>query len=226
MFAAKNKQGEVMLAESCSSCEKSDKQLVDEVKAGSQESFEQLVSRYSSKAFSLAFRLTRNQQDAEEVLHDAFVSVYRKLDLFEGKSAFSSWLYRITVNAALMKLRRRKLNYTISMEEVSQEIRESWKCEKSEKDAPDKMTLRGELHNGLESAIVKLPDDYRAVFILRDVDGLSNREVGSILSISIPAVKSRLHRARLMLRRRLQKMFDDYNGVEQAEESQVLVNTK
>jgi RNA polymerase sigma-70 factor (ECF subfamily) len=186
---------------------KSDIELVAEFKAGKEASFEELVNRYSSKAFSLASRLTRNQEDAEEVLQDVFVTVYRKIDGFEGKSSFSSWLYRITVNSALMKLRRRKRDQTTSIEEVIPQLQNSPHLRTSEQAEGDAATLRAQLNAALEDAIRKLPDDYRPVFILRDIDGLTSREVSKILQLTVPAVKSRLHRSRLMLRRRLSRLY-------------------
>ena len=191
------------------STERSDTELVEKVRAGCERSFEELIGRYNTKAFNLALRLTRNYEDAEEVLHDAFVSAYRKLDAFEGKSSFSSWFYRITVNAALMKLRKLKNKRMLSLEDVNPSIRASWQTERSE-EYPDKVTYRAQLQELLSAAIEKLPEEYRVVFVMRDVSGLSNREVSSILNLSIPAVKSRLHRARLMLRKRLAKHYHEF----------------
>ena len=190
----------------------SDKELVAAFKKGDLASFEEIVHRYTAKAFSLATRLTKNQPDAEEVLQDVFVTVYRKIHSFEGKSSFSSWLYRITVNAAFMKLRKRKgESQNISMEDVLPEILGSALANSNDDSQGDKTTARSELARALEDAINKLPDEYRPVFILRDVDGLTSGEVSKILDLTIPAVKSRLHRSRLMLRRRLSKMHREFS---------------
>ena len=191
---------------------KGDLELIEGFRGGNTECFIELVERYSQKAHNLALRITRNQEDAEEILQDVFVTVYNKIDKFEGKSAFSSWLYRITVNTSFMKLRKRKQSQAISLEELSPGIRESWTGQSSETCDTDYISSRHELREALERAISRLPDEYRTIFVLRDVDGLSNQEVGEILSLSIPAVKSRLHRSRLMLRKRLQKFYDDYVG--------------
>jgi len=172
--------------------QKTDEQLVAEFNSGNIMAYEELIQRYAGKAYSLAQRLTRNPEDAEEVLQDVFVTVYRKLSKFEGKSTFSSWLYRVTVNASFMKLRRRKHDNNISVEEVLPQIlngalaRQSNSCTEA-----DKVTEQHQLSEALEEAIGRLPDEYRPVFILRDVDGLSSREVGKILNISVPAVTSR-----------------------------------
>lgn len=191
--------------------------LVEQFKAGSLEAFEEIVARYESKVFNLAMRFTRNEEDAEEVLQDVFSTVYRKIESFQGKSAFSSWLYRVIVNAAFMKLRKRKQHQTVSIEDLTPAVKQL--CVEEEQPGcarSDSFTLNRELRDTLEAAINKLPDQYRKVFVLRDVDGLSNQEVGEILQLSIPAVKSRLHRSRLMLRKRLQRYYDDYTGLRPA----------
>jgi RNA polymerase sigma-70 factor (ECF subfamily) len=201
----------------------SDVAVVDEFKAGNVEAFEEIISRYETKVMNLALRFTRNQEDAEEVMQDVFTTVYRKIEGFRGQSAFSSWLYRIVVNAAFMKLRKRKQNQTVSIEDLAPAVKQY---------CIDREALVGlhsyntavsrELQEVLQRAIDKLPDQYRAVFVLRDVDGLSNQETGEILNLSIPAVKSRLHRSRLMLRKRLKTYYEDFMGkkitVEMAED--------
>jgi len=189
---------------------KSDLELIAEFRAGNQASFEELITRYSAKAFSLASRLTKSQEDAEEVLQDVFVTVYRKIDGFEGKSSFSSWLYRVTVNAAFMKLRKKKHDQNISMDEALPKIENAPALRVAEYLEGDNATQRTQIVEALELAIGKLPEEYRPVFILRDVDGMTSKEVGKILDISIPAVKSRLHRSRLMIRRRLTQFYQEY----------------
>lgn len=194
--------------------EVTDAQLVDSFRAGDKEAFVELLNRYSEKVHNLSIRITRSEEDAEEVLQDVFVTVYNKIEKFEGKSAFSSWLYRITVNTSFMKLRKRKQNIAVSIEEVSPGIRDNWVGGRSDSADVNYICSRHELREELEKAIAKLPEEYRVIFVLRDVDGLSNQEVGEILSLSVPAVKSRLHRSRLMLRKRLQKFYDDYSDSE------------
>lgn len=190
-----------------STTKKTDLELIVEFQKGNQQSFEELISRYSNKVFSLASRLTRNTEDAEEVLQDVFVTVHRKIGGFEGKSSFSSWLYRVTVNAAFMKLRKRKQDQTVPLEELVQQAQVVPALKSPEHTHVDSISIRNEMLEALETAIRKLPDDYRPVFILRDVDGLTSREVSRILDLTVPAVKSRLHRSRLMLRRRLNRFF-------------------
>lgn len=191
----------------------SDVELIERFRAGSVEAFEELVSRYEAKVFNLALRFTRNQEDAEEVLQDVFATIYKKIEGFQGKSAFSSWLYRIIVNAAFMKLRKRKQQQSVSLEDLSPIVRQHYLDQESTfLSRSDSISMNRELREVLESAINRLPGQYRAVFILRDIDGLSNQEVGEILDLSIPAVKSRLHRSRLMLRKKLMRYWDDYRG--------------
>ncbi len=190
-----------------------DVMLLESFKKGSIDSFEEILHRYETKVFNLAIRFTRNQEDAEEVLQDVFSTLYRKADSFQGKSAFSSWLYRITVNAAFMKLRKRKQNQTISLEDLTPAAQNNC-LEREVLCTPRVETISAnqELRDILQAAIGKLPTQYRAVFLLRDVDGLSNQEVGEILELSIPAVKSRLHRSRLMLRKRLHRFYEEFSG--------------
>ena len=193
--------------------EVSDVTLVKKFKKGCQDSFEEIINRYESKVFQLALRFTRNQEDAEEVMQDVFTTIYKKIDGFQGKSAFSSWLYRIVVNAAFMKLRKRKQHNTVSIEDLAPAVRQF--CMERENvfhERSDSLASSRELRDTIQGAINKLPRQYRAVFVLRDVDGLSNQEVSEILQLSIPAVKSRLHRSRLMLRKRLQRYYDDYTN--------------
>ncbi len=199
--------------------EKSDLQLVKEFRSGNHLSFEELIGRYSTKAFHLAMRLTRNQQDAEEVLQDVFTTVFRKIKSFEGRSQFSSWLYRITVNTCFMRLRKRKSREMLSIEDISPLVRNKWSDSKSESESGDTMTYRNRLRAALELAVEVLPEDYRPVFVLRDIDGLSNREVSTILGLTIPAVKSRLHRSRIMLRRTLLPFFEELDGATRQEEA-------
>lgn len=195
-----------------SGMKKTDLQLIEDFRGGNQQAFEELLGRYSNKAFGLASRLTRNLEDAEEVLQDVFVTVYRKIDGFEGKSSFSSWLYRVTVNSALMKLRKKKQDQSTPIEDLlTREQNSAPSPLAMESAALDTLAMRKELLHALSDAVSRLPDDYRPVFILRDVDGLSSRQVGKMLNLSIPAVKSRLHRSRLILRRRLLALYREYS---------------
>ncbi len=186
-----------------------DLQLVQGMREGDEVAFTEIVGRYTQKVHNLAFRISRNEEDTEEIVQDVFITVYNKIDKFEGKAAFSSWLYRITANTAFMKLRKRKHHLSVSFEEAVESCGETSIVEVSEPPFPG---TRRELRDVLEHALNLLPAEYRAIFVLRDVDGLSNQDVSGILGITVPAVKSRLHRSRLMLRRRLQRFFSDYTS--------------
>jgi len=177
------------------------------------EAFEELIKRYESKVHNLSMRLTRNAEDTEEVMQDVFVTLYNKAHLFRGQSAFSSWLYRIVANAAFMKLRKRKQSVAISLEELAPHIRQQCLEQTNPmKDRQDYLAITRELSKTLEDAISRLPKQYRSVFMLRDVDGLSNEETGQLLKLTIPAVKSRLHRSRTMLQRRLKSYYQEFTG--------------
>lgn len=191
--------------------EVTDVELVKKFRKGSIEAFEEIIQRYEAKVMQLAMRLTKNHEDAEEVMQDVFSTIYKKIDGFQGKSAFSSWLYRIVVNSAFMKLRKRKQNQTIALEDLAPSVQQSClEGESGQYERSDNIASSKEMRDIIQLAINRLPKQYRAVFVLRDVDGLSNNEVGEILELSIPAVKSRLHRSRLMLRKKLQRYYDDY----------------
>ncbi|MCB0328766.1 MAG: sigma-70 family RNA polymerase sigma factor [Bdellovibrionales bacterium] len=190
-----------------------DLQLLAKIKKGDSAAFEQLVEKYESKVFHLAMRFTRNEEDAEEVLQDVFTTLHRKLDLFQGKSAFSSWLYRIVVNAAFMKLRKRRQQPTVHLEDLApltkQQVLDG---DHNFENHVDKHAQNEELKDILKGAIERLPDQYRAVFILRDVNGFSNQEASEVLGLSVPAIKSRLHRSRLMLRKKLHRYYLEFTG--------------
>ena len=189
----------------------SDSQLVEAFRRrGDERAFCKLVALYTERVHNLGLRITRSEEDAEEILQEVFITIYRKIDKFQGKSAFSSWLYRITANAAFMKLRKRKKHAAVPLEDAESQVDDSCFSRRSDTSDIDYLSARHELRAALERAIDRLPGDYRMIFMLRDVDGLSNQEVGEILNLSVPAIKSRLHRSRLMLRKRLQKFHDDY----------------
>jgi RNA polymerase sigma-70 factor, ECF subfamily len=168
---------------------------------------EALIAAYGDRAYRLAARITGNQQDAEEAVQDALWSVVRKIDTFRGDSAFGSWIYRIVSNAAYEKIRRRRRAVReIALDEVLPPFDEDGRHAGSISDwssGIDDPAVQTELRSVLSSAISELPAHYRAVVVLRDIEGLSLAEVADALAISVPTVKSRAHRARLSLRKRL-----------------------
>jgi len=191
---------------------KTDDQLVAEFLKGCSESFEELLSRYSTKVYNLSYRLTKNHQDAEEVLQDVFTTIFKKVNKFQGKCAFSSWIYRITVNSSFMKLRSRRRRRTVFFEDLAPLEKEDCGKETATPSCAVEETFKSEVRSLLEKQIERLPDDYRGVFILRDIDGFTNREVARLLNLSTPAVKSRLHRARSILKKRIKSFYKEAYG--------------
>lgn len=187
---------------------KTDTELVKGVMNGEESCFVELVEKYGSKVFNLAMRITRNQEDAEDVLQEVFITVFKKLESFQHKAQFSSWLYRVAMNSSFMKIRSRNRRRTVSIEDVEPTIKHNWVGTRTEMYDVDFMSSRHELRAAIEAAVEKLPEDYRAIFILRDIDGLSNEAVGKVLQLSVPAVKSRLHRSRLMMRQELKEHYE------------------
>jgi len=186
-----------------------DSQLVAMLKRGEDSAFEEILRRYERKVYGLARSLTRDESDAQDALQDTFLSVYRKIRGFKEESSLSTWIYRIAVNAALMKVRRRKRDdRSVPIEDYLPKFDESGHLVTALREPPpraDEELLRKELAEFLRESIRALDPDSRAVFILRDQEGLSNEEVAGILDVSVPAVKSRLHRARLFLRGRIER---------------------
>ncbi len=180
-----------------------DKELVKRAQAGNDEAFEELVRRYERKVYSITYRMLGNQEDASEALQDTFLRAYRFLGKFQFKSSFYTWLYRIATNTSLTKLRKRKAPYVMSIDEPVGSDGELQLEIPDHKYSPEKMMKQRELGRALQEAVDSLPADYRSVVVLRDLEGLSNDEVSKILNLSIPAVKSRLHRGRLALREKL-----------------------
>jgi RNA polymerase sigma-70 factor (ECF subfamily) len=182
--------------------------LVAQAREGDTVAFGELVRRYESKIFRLAQHITQNREDAEDVLQETFLKAYEHLDQFQGNSKFYTWIVRIAVNQALMKLRRRKADRSVSLDETIDTgedniVREiaAWG------EDPEERFSREELGELLDSAIKGLEPPYRSVFVLRDIEDLSTEETADALGLSIPAVKSRLLRARLQLREKLTRQF-------------------
>lgn len=189
-----------------------DAALVERLRRAEPAAVEELVERYADRVYRLAVRITGSNEDAEEVAQDALWTAARKIQMFKGDSAFGSWLYRITANAAYMKLRSRKAKEReIALEDVLPAVDgEGAHFEPMDDWSPrvDEHALQGELRGVLESAIAELPADYRTALVLHDLEGLSNPDIAEALEISLPAVKSRVHRSRLFLRKRLSEYLD------------------
>lgn len=187
---------------------KAELELVNRARLGDSAAFSALIRQYEGKIFRLAMNITQNREDAEDVLQEAFLKAYEHLDQFQGNSKFYTWIVRIAVNQALMKLRKRKTDRSVSLDEqidtgedtVAREIA-AWDPD------PEVQYSQEELSGILTEAIDGLAPIYRTVFTLRDVDGLSTEETAEALDLTVPAVKSRLLRARLQLRDKLTRFF-------------------
>ena len=168
---------------------------------------EALVGAYGDRVYRLAIRITGNASDAEEVVQDALWTVVRKIDTFREAAAFGSWVYRITANAAYQKLRRRRSQrHEVSWDDLGPAFDDTGQPAEVAVDWSKRLTdpaLEAELKSVLLGAIDELPSDHRTAFLLHDVEGLSNPEIAETLDLKLGTIKSRVHRARLFLRRRL-----------------------
>ena len=186
--------------------------LIEQAQRGDRKSLAELVKIYEQTVFNFSFKICRNKDKAEHTMQETFLSMVKNLKQFSGQSKLSTWLYRVVSNHCLMLARTEgKYGYT-SFEDDSSEIEEKdfadWNI------SPDRVTENNELKAHLDKAIEKLPADYRIVFMLRDVEGFSTEETAKMVELSVPAVKSRLHRARSFLRNELNGIFSegmDYN---------------
>ena len=190
-----------------------DEVLVERVRSKDVAAFEELLGRYENKLYRLAMRFVRNENDAQEILQDAFLSAWRHLPGFEGRAQFGSWMYRVTVNAALMFLRARSRHPEVMLDDVEPAIlhkaaeqsvhgsSEDWS------QRPDEQLQSEELRRHIQEAADALPEGLRTVFLVRDVEGMSTEETAELLGLSLPAVKTRLHRARLAMREAIGHYF-------------------
>jgi RNA polymerase sigma-70 factor, ECF subfamily len=206
-FLATQETKETAFARAPAFIEVDERELVAQAQAGSMSAFERLVEKYERRIFRLAQNITRNREDAEDVMQNALVKAFRKLSAFRGDSSFYTWLVSITVNEALMGVRRRrwnvvsmddpdKSNYSLLRDEI-----EDWGPN------PEQRYSQTELQEILGRTIGALSPGYRIVFQLRDIESFSTRETAQALSLSSTAVKSRLQRARLQLRKSLNRYF-------------------
>lgn len=164
------------------------------------EDFQSVVEKYADFVYNVAYRMTGNAEDAEDVAQEAFLSAYRAFDRFRGESQVSTWLYRITVNAALMKLRKDQKSRGLTDTGLDKIEVADWDL------TPERSALMSELGEKLQQGLDLLDPDLRAAVVLRDIEGLSNSEAADILGITVAALKSRLHRGRVLLR----KYLEDY----------------
>lgn len=195
---------------------KTDSQLIQASKKGDKAAFTALVRRYEDVVYKFSYKICRDQDDARETLQDTFISLYRSLGSFDGRSKFTTWLYRIVTNNCLMKRRQRKSDALLEsydeppVEEESQHKAHILRWDET----PADILLRRELREVLNRAIARLPLEYRVVFVLRDVEGRSSEETAKILNLSIEATKSRLRRARAFLRDQLSPYMTSLHEVQ------------
>jgi len=184
-----------------------EEKLIELAKSGDRKALGELVKKYEQTVYNFSFKICRNKEKAENTMQETFLSMVKSLSQFSGQSKLSTWLYRVVSNHCLMMARSQNKHEYTSFEDENASIDEKeiadWKV------SPDKITENNELKNKLDSAIQKLPAEYRVVFLLRDVEGFSTEETAKIVELSIPAIKSRLHRARSFLRNELNKVFEN-----------------
>ena len=192
-----------------------DRQLIERLQSGDDRAVQELADRYGSRIFQLAMRHMKNREDAEEVTQDVLLKVHRKIGAFRGDSALSSWIYRITFNAAMSRLRTSRLARAADHERdrlvaAQPDSDEAGYVQRQTPDwshMPDEELLRAQLRESLSRAIDELPEIYRVPVLLRDIQGLSTEEASSRLRLKDQTLKSRLHRGRVLLRQRL-RVYD------------------
>lgn len=190
-----------------------DEDLVALAQVGDEAAFTELVHRHESRVYTLALKMLRNPADAEDVLQETFINVLRSLKQFRGESTFATWLYRIAYNGTLMRLR--KSSMAVSLDEAIEGDESEIPRELTDwSHDPESALLNQETRSEMQAAVDTLSTPLRSVFILRDVDGLSTEETAAVLDVSVPVVKTRLHRARMIMRNRL----TDYYRTQREEE--------
>lgn len=189
------------------SIENSEQVLLEKAKKGDVKSFEALIEMTSGNIYNLGLRLLRNKADAADMMQETYIKAYENLDGFQGKSSFSTWLYRIATNVALMKLRKEKNKKATVVDLKDTADRTYQQSVPDWTQNPARHFRNNELKDILTRAIDDLPPKYKSVFVLHDIQGLPIAEVADILSLSVPAVKTRSHRSRLFLREQLAGFF-------------------
>ena len=187
-----------------------DRQLIRRLQVGDEEAVRELAERYSHRIFQMALRHMKNREDAEEVTQDVLMKVYRKIDKFRGDAALSSWIYRITFNTAMSRLRTRRAERAADAERERVRAHDLDAAESPSprqpadwSHMPDEELLRGQLLEAVADALPRLPEIYRVPVVLRDIEGLTTEEASTRLRVKDQTLKSRLHRGRVMLRQQL-----------------------
>jgi RNA polymerase sigma-70 factor, ECF subfamily len=201
------------MSESDEAIKEEDRQLVGRAQSGDIGAFEALVDTHRDKVYGLALRMTRSEADAAEITQDTFLSAYQHLKDFRGDAAFGSWVHRIAANTALMRLRHRRVVQAAEEELQGPEFTElgslsEYPARDWSRDAEGRI-LEAELGRAIQEATDRLPEGYREVFLLKDVEGLSYEQIAEATGDSVPAIKSRLHRARLALRDAIDQFYNE-----------------
>lgn len=186
-----------------------EKELVSGLKAKSEDSYRRLIDQYSERLYHLALRILRQEEEAREVLQEALLKVVTKIDSFHEDSSLYTWLYRITLNEALMRKRGDHSSQEVSVETylphyefgIAADEYSDWSK------LPDELFEKQELRDFVRSCIHELPEDEKTAYLLKDADGLSEDEVCEVLKITKPSMKNRVHRARLFLRKRIEEKY-------------------
>jgi RNA polymerase sigma-70 factor (ECF subfamily) len=189
--------------------------LIDRLRGGDTTALEELMERFAPRVYRLAYGITHNEADAEEIVQDVFLNLFRKIDGFEGRAALGTWIYRISVNAALIKRRGKRVELEVLLEDHLPTFREDGHREGDRtmlladwSQTPEEELLSAETRRAVRRMIASLPDPYRVVLLLRDLEGLSSEESAEILGESVASVKSRLHRARMALREQVTRSLE------------------
>jgi RNA polymerase sigma-70 factor (ECF subfamily) len=186
-----------------------EKLLVKKSQSGDIEAFESLISSYDKRAYNIAYRVMGNEEDAKDMAQEAMLRIFRSIKDFKGQSSFSTWLYRIVTNVCLDELRRRKNDKHISIDSTIQTENGELHIElSSDKETPESVYERVEQRELIKKAIRELNDEYRSVIVLRDIQGFSYDEISNMLDCSLGTVKSRINRARTMLRDKLKASME------------------
>ena len=190
----------------------SDEELVALYQSGRREVFEEILGRYESRIYNFGLKMCRRAEDAKDLLQDTFLAVFRYLDSFRGEARFRNWLYKVAATACMKRRRKRKHqpDVELSWEELLPSEHPEGNDRPSWLSTPMEQLMNKEMGRFILDALQELPPRYREVFLLRDMEEFSTREVAEMLSISEPAVKTTLHRARLFLRNKINEHFGEH----------------
>lgn len=191
--------------------EEMEKLLVAKSKKGNLNAFEELIGGYEKKAYNIAYRIMGNEEDAKDMAQEAFIKIYKSIQNFREESSFSTWLYRIVTNVCLDELRKRKKDKLVPLEMNIETEKGTAVVELSaEKETPEDVFERVEKRQLIQNAILSLGEDYKTVIILRDIQGFGYEEIATILNCSLGTIKSRINRARNMLKEKLRYQLELY----------------